>query len=93
MPESLCDVPGIRVGHAHDEAARTGCTVILPPPPAIAGVDVRGSAPGSREIEALKQVQVQQKQTLTQLEQEKTAQTKQRDEAEKLATERLKQIN
>lgn len=60
MPESLCDVPGIRVGHAHDEAARTGCTVILPPPPAMAGVDVRGSAPGSREIEALKPVRLVQ---------------------------------
>lgn len=59
MPESLCDVPGIRVGHAHDAAARTGCTVILPPP-AIAGVDVRGSAPGSREIEALKPVRLVQ---------------------------------
>jgi len=54
MLNSLCDVPGIRVGHAQDEIARTGCTVILPDRPAIAGVDVRGSAPGSREIEVLK---------------------------------------
>lgn len=60
MPDSLCDVPGLRVGHAHDAAARTGCTVILPPPPAIAGVDVRGSAPGSREIEVLKPVRLVQ---------------------------------
>ena len=46
-----------------------------------------------REIAALKQVQVQQKQTLAQLEQERVAQTKRHDEAEKLAAERLKQIN
>ncbi|MDZ7290491.1 MAG: P1 family peptidase [candidate division KSB1 bacterium] len=58
MLDSLCAVPGIRVGHAHDEAARTGCTVILPDRPAMAGVDVRGSAPGSREIEALKPVRL-----------------------------------
>lgn len=51
--DSLCDVPGIRVGHAHDETARTGCTVILPEGGAVAGVDVRGSAPGTREIESL----------------------------------------
>jgi L-aminopeptidase/D-esterase-like protein len=60
MLNSLCDVPGIRIGHAHDERARTGCTVILPDRPAVAGVDVRGSAPGSREIEALKPVRLVQ---------------------------------
>jgi L-aminopeptidase/D-esterase-like protein len=60
MLDSLCDVPGIRVGHAQDEIARTGCTVILPDRPAVAGVDVRGSAPGSREIEALKPVRLVQ---------------------------------
>jgi L-aminopeptidase/D-esterase-like protein len=60
MSNSLCDVPGIRVGHAQDEVARTGCTVILPDRPAVAGVDVRGSAPGSREIEALKPVRLVQ---------------------------------
>lgn len=58
MLNSLCDVPGLRVGHAHDPAARTGCTVILPERPAIAGVDVRGSAPGTREIELLQPVRL-----------------------------------
>lgn len=53
MLNSLCDVPGIRLGHAHDLGARTGCTVILPEQPAVAGVDVRGSAPGTREVELL----------------------------------------
>jgi L-aminopeptidase/D-esterase-like protein len=60
MLNSICDVPGIRVGHAQDETARTGCTVILPDRSAVAGVDVRGSAPGSREIEALKPVRLVQ---------------------------------
>ncbi len=58
---SLCDVPGIRVGHAQNYDARTGCTVILPESEFIAGVDVRGSAPGSREIELLKPVRLIQK--------------------------------
>jgi L-aminopeptidase/D-esterase-like protein len=60
MLNSICDVPGIRLGHAQNEQARTGLTVILPERPAIAGVDVRGSAPGSREIEALKPVRLVQ---------------------------------
>jgi L-aminopeptidase/D-esterase-like protein len=60
MLNSLCDVPDLRIGHAHDEKARTGCTVILPDRPAMAGVDVRGSAPGSREIESLKPVRLVQ---------------------------------
>ena len=61
MLHSICDVPGIRLGHSHDESAKTGCTVILPDQPATAGVDVRGSAPGSREIEVLKPVRLVQK--------------------------------
>lgn len=60
MLNSICDVPGLRVGHAQDEKARTGLTVILPERPAVAGVDVRGSAPGTREIEALKPVRLVQ---------------------------------
>jgi len=58
MLNSLCDVPGLRAGHAHDLNARTGCTVILPERPAVAGVDVRGSAPGTREIELLHPVRL-----------------------------------
>ena len=50
---SICDVPGIQVGHAQNNEARTGCTVILPENPVTAGVDVRGLAPGTREIELL----------------------------------------
>ena len=54
-------MPGIRVGHFHLEEARTGCTVILPDKEVIAGVDVRGSAPGTREIELLKPVRLVEK--------------------------------
>lgn len=50
---SITDVPGIRVGH-HTLAGRpTGCTVILAPAGATAGVDVRGGAPGTRETALL----------------------------------------
>ncbi|MCL2660685.1 MAG: P1 family peptidase, partial [Acidobacteriaceae bacterium] len=50
---SIADVPGIKVGH-HTRADRpTGCTVILCETGAMAGVDVRGSAPGTRETDLL----------------------------------------
>jgi L-aminopeptidase/D-esterase-like protein len=58
---SICDVPGLKVGHFCNRAAKTGCTVILPKNEAVAGVDVRGSAPGTREIELLKPVRLVQK--------------------------------
>ena len=51
---SITDVAGIRVGHWSDRRALTGCTVVLPDAPAIAGVDVRGAAPGTRETELLR---------------------------------------
>lgn len=50
MP-GITAVPGIRVGHATDAEARTGCTVLLGP--FRAACDVRGLATGTREIEAL----------------------------------------
>ena len=49
----ITDVPGLRVGQAHDEAVRTGVTVILPDERAVAAVDVRGGGPGTRETETL----------------------------------------
>ncbi len=49
----LTDVPGLRVGHAHDARARTGATVVLPDRPAVCAVDVRGGGPGTRETDAL----------------------------------------
>ena len=50
---NLCDVPGVLVGHAADGHGLTGCTVILFQVPAVAGVDVRGSSPGTRETDLL----------------------------------------
>lgn len=53
MP-SIVDVPGIKVGHATNREALTGCTVVLAEEGAVAGVDVRGSAPGTRETDLLR---------------------------------------
>jgi len=53
MP-SITDIPGIRVGHATDTDALTGCTVVLCEAGAVGGVDVRGSAPGTRETDLLR---------------------------------------
>ena len=53
LNNSITDVSGIRVGHAHNEAALTGCTVILCEAGAVGGVDQRGGAPGTRETDAL----------------------------------------
>ena len=52
---------GIEVGHAQDEEALTGCTVILCREGAVAGVDVRGGAPGTRETNLLDPVNVVEK--------------------------------
>lgn len=53
MLNSITDVPGIKVGHAQDEDALTGCTVVLCEAGAVAGVDQRGGAPGTRETDLL----------------------------------------
>jgi L-aminopeptidase/D-esterase-like protein len=50
---SLTDVPGVRVGHFTDSRRPTGCTVVMTEDDAVAGVDVRGSAPGTRETDLL----------------------------------------
>lgn len=50
---TLTAVPGISVGHAHDAAAITGCTVVLLPPRTTCSVEVRGGAPGTRETDLL----------------------------------------
>ncbi|WP_329121427.1 P1 family peptidase [Streptomyces sp. NBC_01465] len=54
--DAVTDVPGIRVGHARvpGERALSGTTVVLAPEGgAVAGVDVRGGGPGTRETDAL----------------------------------------
>jgi len=50
----ITDVGGLRVGHVTDSAGLTGCTVILCDARMTGGVDVRGSATGTREIELLR---------------------------------------
>ena len=53
MVDSITDIEGIKVGHYTDLDAATGCTVVLCEHGASAGVDVRGSAPGTRETALL----------------------------------------
>jgi L-aminopeptidase/D-esterase-like protein len=52
-PRAITDVPGIRVGHASDFKALTGCTVILCEEGAVGAADVRGTASGTRQMDAL----------------------------------------
>ena len=53
LQNSITDVMGIKVGHAHNENGLTGCTVILCPEGTTGGVDQRGGAPGTRETDLL----------------------------------------
>lgn len=46
-------VPGVRVGHFTDDAARTGCTVVTFPDGTVGSGEVRGGAPASREFDLL----------------------------------------
>ncbi len=54
MHSAITDIPGIKVGHYTDKEGITGCTVILCEQGAVAGVDVSGSAPGTRETDLLR---------------------------------------
>ena len=66
-PDAGCitDVKGVKVGHFTDKRRPTGCTVVLFEDGATAGVDVRGSAPGTRETDLLNPVNhVQQVQAI-----------------------------
>ena len=49
----LTAISGFRVGHGTDTNGCTGCTVILCPEGTVGGVDIRGSAAGTREMDAL----------------------------------------
>src|SRR5512136_225296 len=53
LRNAITDIPGIQVGHAQNIEALTGCTVILCEKGAVGGVDQRGAAPGTREVDAL----------------------------------------
>lgn len=63
LKRNILDIHGLKVGQAENQAAKTGVTVVLAEKGAVCGVDVRGSAPGTREtdllhpIHAMEQVQ------------------------------------
>lgn len=61
LNNAITDVPGVEVGQAQDEEALTGCTVLLCRRGAVGGVDVRGSAPGTRETDLLNPVNLVEK--------------------------------
>jgi L-aminopeptidase/D-esterase-like protein len=50
---AITDVRGLLVGHAADDRLKSGVTVILCDPPAVASVCVFGGAPGTRETDLL----------------------------------------
>ena len=50
---AITDVAGIEVGHFTDDRRPTGCSVVIVRDGAVAGVDVRGAAPGTRETDLL----------------------------------------
>ena len=51
---AVTSIQNIQIGQAQDDAAATGCTVLLCPAGAAAGLDVRGGGPASRESELLR---------------------------------------
>lgn len=61
MNGTITDVPGIKVGHYSDYKALTGCSVVIAEEGAVAGVDVRGSSPGTRETDLLRPTNMVQK--------------------------------
>ena len=58
---NICDIKGVKVGHYSDPRRPTGCTVVLVEAGATAGVDIRGSAPGTRETDLLRPVNTVEK--------------------------------
>jgi L-aminopeptidase/D-esterase-like protein len=61
MNNTITAVPGIRVGHAQNDEALTGCTVIVCEDGAVGGVDQRGGAPGTRETDLLRPMHLVEK--------------------------------
>ncbi|MEO1549851.1 MAG: P1 family peptidase [Pseudomonadota bacterium] len=49
----ITDVPGLRVGQAQGEGLKSGVTCLVGEAPFVAGVDIRGAAPGTRDIALL----------------------------------------
>ena len=61
MYNNILDVKGLKVGQTQDNEALTGCTVVICEEGATCGVDVRGSAPGTRETDLLDPINMVQK--------------------------------
>lgn len=61
ITNSIVDIEGIKVGQVENEEACTGCTVILCEKGAVAGVDQRGGAPGTRETDLLRPMHLVEK--------------------------------
>lgn len=61
LHNAITDVPGVKVGHDTDRQGITGCTVVLCEGGAVGGVDVRGSAPGTRETDLMRPVNLVQR--------------------------------
>ena len=49
----ITDISGLRIGNAHDETLRSGCTILTADRPFTAAVSVMGGAPGTRETDLL----------------------------------------
>ena len=58
MVQGITDIAGIKVGHASDFDALTGCTVVLCEAGAVAGVDIGGAATGTQEFDTMSPLHV-----------------------------------
>lgn len=56
--DAITDVPGVKVGHAEDFDAMTGVTVIMTESGAVGGIDIRGTAAGTRQVDSLSPLHV-----------------------------------
>jgi len=56
LNNAITDIPGIKVGHAQDFDAITGCTVVICEEGAVPGVDQRGGGPATRETDVIKPI-------------------------------------
>ena len=53
MYDAITDVPGVLVGHAQNYESMTGVTAILTEAGAVGGIDIRGTAAGTRQADSL----------------------------------------
>jgi L-aminopeptidase/D-esterase-like protein len=60
MRNLITDVPGVKVGHAHDMRLGSGATAVVFDEPAVGSIDLRGGGPGTRETALLDPAQTVQ---------------------------------